>query len=83
MEMNFYAKKMRLTSTNYDTPHGLVNKCNYTTAQDQAMLVCECMKNEYFRRVVGTIEYETEAVRTPESHMPNVYTWKNSNKLLG
>ena len=39
-----------------------MNKSNYSSAEDQAILVCECMKIEPFRKVVGTIEYETRAL---------------------
>ena len=56
-EMNFQALKMKMNNTNYDSPHGLMNKNNYSTAEDQAILISECMKNEAFRKVVGTKIY--------------------------
>ena len=45
---------MKMNNTNYDSPHGLMNKNNYSTAEDQAILISECMKNDAFRTVVGT-----------------------------
>lgn len=82
-EMNFQAQKLKLDNTNYDSPHGLSNKCNYTSAIDQAILVSECMKIEYFRRVVGTINYETSSHGNAHRQLKTHYSWKNSNKLLG
>lgn len=45
----------------YDSPHGLMNKNNWSTAEDQTILISECMKNDQFRKVVGTKSYETLA----------------------
>lgn len=53
---------MKMNNTNYDSPHGLMNKNNYSTAEDQAILISECMKNEAFRTVVGTRHYITKAI---------------------
>ena len=43
LEMNFYALKLGLTNTNYDSPHGLINKNNVSCASDVARLIRECM----------------------------------------
>ena len=53
------ANKLKMACTFYDSPHGLMNKHNYSSASDQALLVSECMKIDVFRRVVGTKVYET------------------------
>ena len=37
-EMNLNADKLRMTSTQYDSPHGLMNVHNFSTAADQAKL---------------------------------------------
>lgn len=42
-EMNFYAQKLGLTNTVYDSPHGLINKHNVSCAADIAKLIRECM----------------------------------------
>lgn len=57
--MNFQAQKIKMSGSFYDSPHGLMNKHNFSTAFDQALLVTECMKLDIFRRVVGTKVYET------------------------
>lgn len=48
-----------MTNTFYDSPHGLMNKSNYSTASDQVILVNEIMKIDIVRKVVSTVEYET------------------------
>jgi len=37
--MNFQANKVKMGSTFYDSPHGLMNKHNFSSALDQALLV--------------------------------------------
>jgi len=48
-EMNKNALKLQMFSTNYDSPHGLMNKWNYSTANDVARLAFNAMKLEQFR----------------------------------
>jgi D-alanyl-D-alanine carboxypeptidase (penicillin-binding protein 5/6) len=43
-EMNDYAEKLHMTSTYFDSPHGLMNIQNYSTAHDMAKLSAVCMK---------------------------------------
>ena len=52
---------MKMGYTFYDSPHGLMNKNNWSSAEDQAILISECMKLDSFRKVVGTKTYETKA----------------------
>ena len=44
--MNQQAVRLKMSSTVYDSPHGLMNKYNVSSAADQALLVGECMKIE-------------------------------------
>jgi D-alanyl-D-alanine carboxypeptidase len=37
-EMNLNAAKLRMFSSNFDSPHGLINKYNYSTAYDVCLL---------------------------------------------
>lgn len=57
-EMNKNAAKLAMYSTNYDSPHGLMNKWNYSTAHDVGKLACQLMKNEEIRKIVNTKVYE-------------------------
>ena len=68
-------------STNYDSPHGLMNKWNYSTAHDTAKLAWNCMQIEEFREIVKTREYECYSSTKDGSN--RLYRWENTNKLLG
>jgi D-alanyl-D-alanine carboxypeptidase len=56
--MNDMAEKLGLTSTYFDSPHGLMNIQNFSTAHDMSKLSAICMKNEAFRKIVSTKIYE-------------------------
>ena len=47
----------------FDSPHGLMNQQNVSTAYDMARLSAACMMIPLFRRVVGTKTYECRACR--------------------
>ncbi len=68
-------------STNYDSPHGLMNKWNYSTAHDIAKLAYKCMQDSEFREVVKTKTYECYGVMADGNKRR--YQWDNTNKLLG
>ena len=80
MEMNYFASKLGLTNSYFDSPHGLANKYNTSTAQDVARLVSECMRNDKFREVVGTKRYACRSKCGSEK--PSRYAWDNTNRLL-
>lgn len=69
--------------TFYDSPHGLMNKNNWSSAEDQAILISECMKIDAFRKVVGTKIYETKSYASTNPNGLTNYKWENTNKLLG
>ena len=71
-----------MTKSYYDSPHGLMNKNNLSSAEDQAILISECMKIDAFRKVVGTKVYETKAYVSTGSNGLTNYKWENTNKLL-
>ena len=90
--MNVHAKKMHLVDTFYDSPHGLRNRLNISTAYDVALMTRECMKKPLFRRVVGTQIMETKSIinqaflvraSNDPTRKANQYTWVQTNKLLG
>lgn len=45
--------------TYYDSPHGLKNERNFSSAYDTCLLANECMKNPTFREVVNKKYYDT------------------------
>ena len=61
--MNDNAFKLKLTDTQYDSPHGLMNRNNFSSAYDICTLANECIQLDEFRKVVQTPYYETRAVR--------------------
>ena len=50
-EMNKNAKKIGMQNTNFDSPHGLSNKINLSTAYDMALLWMECVKIKDFNTI--------------------------------
>jgi len=54
--MNEKAKSLGLNSSNFVTPHGLDNTDHYTTAYELALITNYALKNETFRKIVGTKE---------------------------
>eukprot|EP00347_Sterkiella_histriomuscorum_P022661 403337634 len=82
-EMNLNAFKLRMFQSQFDSPHGLANKHNYSTASDICLLGAKCMQIEKFRQVVNTIEMQTEAKFSPNGKKLTKYNWENTNKLLG
>jgi D-alanyl-D-alanine carboxypeptidase len=60
--MNMNAVKLRMHSTNFDSPHGLMNKFNYSTAYDMCLLTSKCMQIPLFREIVSTKVYTAQPI---------------------
>jgi D-alanyl-D-alanine carboxypeptidase len=82
-EMNHYGKELGLKDSHFDSPHGLMNRFNQSTVQDQAKLTHACMKIPLFRKVVGTHRCETWAFQSPDPDLNTHYKWTSTNKMLG
>lgn len=80
--MNYYTRKLKLFSTFYDSPHGLSNINNVSTAYDQAKLLSFCMEELLFKEIVKTKKFTCVGMRD-DSKKPKRYKWENTNKLLG
>lgn len=52
--MNRRAQELGCTGTHFANPHGYEDKDHYTTAIDMALIAREGMKDERFRKIVGT-----------------------------
>ena len=61
-QMNLNAQALGMNDTFYDSPHGLRNERNFSTAYDVAILVEKCMKIPAFWQVVSTSYQETRAL---------------------
>ena len=57
--MNKRAKELGCMQTNFVNPTGLFDENHYTTARDLAHISTEAMKNEAFRKIVGSKKWES------------------------
>ena len=75
--MNEKAAKIGMKNTSFKNPSGLDEEDggNISSAYDMALLMSYCMKNNIFKKIVGSKNY---TVKTNK----NVYKWKNKHKLL-
>ena len=75
--MNEMAVKIGMKDSTFRNPHGLDEEDggNLSSAYDMAILTAYAMKNETYRKIVGTKNY------TLKTNM-NTYSWTNKNKLL-
>ena len=75
--MNQKAVELGLSSTHFVTASGLHDKEHYTTSEDLAKLSAYAMKNERFRKIVGTEKIAiTGTQETEPRHL------KNKQKLM-
>ncbi len=76
--MNETALKAGAEHSNFVNPHGLHDDEHYTTAMDLAKISAYAMKNETFRKIVGT---KQRKMPWANRSYPRVVT--NKNKILG
>lgn len=75
-KMNEKALQIGMKNTTFHNPHGLDEEDgNFSTAYDMAILTSYAMKNETYKKIVGTKKYTLKTDK-------NSYVWKNKNKLL-
>ncbi len=74
--MNNKAKELGLSSTHFETPHGLDSDNHYTTAYELALLTDYALNNKTFLNIVGTKHYTITINGYPKS-------LTNTNELLG
>ena len=60
-KMNNKAVSLGMLNTHFVNPHGLQNENHYTTARDMYILTSEMLKNETFKKIVGTVRYSLPA----------------------
>lgn len=74
--MNKKANDLGLTSTHFETPHGLDADEHYTTAYELAILSNYALNNKTFAQIVGTKNYTVTINGYPKQ-------LSNTNELLG
>ncbi|MGI6150615.1 MAG: D-alanyl-D-alanine carboxypeptidase family protein [Christensenellales bacterium] len=75
--MNQKARELGANNTNFVNPNGLPANGHYTTANDLAKIASAAMKNEQFRKIVGTT-----AITIPHDGRSWDRALRNKNKLL-
>lgn len=75
--MNETAKKCGANDSNFVNPHGLDEKGHFTTAYDLAKITAYALKNEIFKEIVSTINYQI-----PSTNISEIRFLKNKNRLL-
>lgn len=76
--MNGKAKKLKMDNTRFANPHGLSNGSHFSTARDMSTIAHYAMKNNNFRKIVGT---KKVTIPWPGNQYQRVL--ENFNKLLG
>ena len=75
--MNDNAATLKLLNTQFDSPHGLMNPQNVSTAYDMARLTSICMHIPVFKRIVATKTYECRGLREVKKPLPAAANSKN------
>lgn len=90
-EMNKNARDLGMENTKFDSPHGLPNKNNKSTAYDIAKLWLEWVKIRDFNTITKAKVYLWNNRKGRSSYLTSLkqekgakadYKWKNTNKLL-
>ena len=68
--MSDNAASLKLMNSFFDSPHGLMNPQNVSTAYDMARLSSVCMQIPLFRRIVGTKTFECRACKAISRPIP-------------
>ena len=78
--MNKTAESLDLKNSFYDSPHGLSNYNNKSSALDVAKLATKCMKIKQFREIVST---KQQIVKKNTNGNSKTYKWYNTHLMLG
>lgn len=78
--MNRTSEELNLKGSFYDSPHGLANSNNRSTALDVAKLSTHAMKLPVFREVVGT---KAHIIKKNTNGNKKTYKWYNTHLMLG
>lgn len=75
--MNSKAKELGCKNTNFVNSNGLSDPNHYTTAYDMYLITNYALKNEQFREVVSTVQYDTGKTNKHDN-----LRFINTNKML-
>ncbi len=75
--MNTKVHELGLSNTHFTNAYGLHDDNHYTTAQDLAMIMKYCMKNEDFRRIAGSA-----SCTLPATNKYGTRKYNSTNELI-
>lgn len=78
--MNKFGEELGLKCSQYDSPHGLGNYNNKSTALDMARISTAAMAIPKFKELVGTKSY---TVKKGTNGNKRTYKWYNTHLMLG
>ena len=81
--MNENATNLKMTNTNFDSPHGLMNIQNLSTAYDMARLASKAMQSPTFRKIVATKNFICRPYRKQEVVSKELTKKFNKTELEG
>lgn len=82
--MNKVARKIGMKDSSFSNPSGLDSETrNYTTAYDMALLMSYAMKNEMFRTIVGTKNYQCQIATGTKMYFRNKHRLIQSGLATG
>ena len=76
--MNRRAAELGCVNTHFANPSGMPSSEHYSTAEDMALIMRECIKNETFLKIAGTESYTVP----PTNMNGESRTYVNHNKLV-
>ncbi|MDO4620970.1 MAG: D-alanyl-D-alanine carboxypeptidase family protein, partial [Lachnospiraceae bacterium] len=76
--MNARAAELGCTNTHFVNASGMPDSDHYTTAEDMAKIMCACLKNETFRKVISTKQYTVP----PTNKTSTERVYDNHNQLI-
>lgn len=79
--MNERLKKIGANNSHFTNPDGYHNTDHYTTAHDLALIACEAMKKDIFKKVVKAYSYKMTSLKAG-GNTNTVREWINTNKLI-
>lgn len=78
--MNETVAALGCENTHFVNPHGYHDDNHYSTARDIAIIAREAMKNETFRQIAGTVNYQ---IPRTNKHRARTITTKSEYMLTG
>jgi D-alanyl-D-alanine carboxypeptidase len=80
-QLNKLIRDLKLTNTYLANPHGLMNHCSFSTAQDVAAFCWVALRHPLFKRIVSTQQHCC-VISNNRTGLTRTVLWRNTNRLL-